>query len=193
MTFGQLLIQLEQLRKDDPKLLEAPLKVQTEGNLYEIELTVTLLAVSSGLRRCSMGNRVLAAKRLKAQRQRQAAPRTLGVNWANNAAVTAGSVDLVLEGVTWYEEQTKKPRAPSLEQLGVSFNGLKSITVIPRNVFQKMQIFFTPKKDAFYIVWYRYDLKIVRISGSYPSLGRAKTAFERDPKKVLWKYKKELA
>lgn len=139
-----------------------------------------------------MANRVLAAKRLKMVKQQRAAPRSLGVNWHNGRAVKSGHVDVSVEGVTWYEEQTRKPRAPSLQELGITFNGLRMITLI-NNTFQKVQIAYPSSKDEFYIIWYRFDQRVVRVSTAYPSLGRAKTAFERDPKKVLWKYKRALA
>jgi hypothetical protein len=41
MTFGQLLVELEALKKNDPKLLEGDLVFQSEGE-YFVTLAVTL-------------------------------------------------------------------------------------------------------------------------------------------------------
>lgn len=139
-----------------------------------------------------MANRILLAKRLKMAKAQRSAPRSLGVNWHNGRAVKSGHLDISVEGVAWYEQETRKPRAPSNQDLGLTFNGLRLITLI-NNVFQKVQIAYTSKRDEYYIIWYRYNRGVVHVSGSYPSLGKAKTAFERDPKKVLWKYKRNLA
>lgn len=42
MTFGQLLLELEGLRKTDAKMLEQSLTVHADGTEYPIELAVVL-------------------------------------------------------------------------------------------------------------------------------------------------------
>jgi hypothetical protein len=125
------------------------------------------------------------AKDLKIAKARRSAPRSLGVNWQNGAAVKAGSIDLGLEKLVAQEMDTRKSRVPSLKELGITFNGLRFFKVLD-NSFQSCKILFDPKKTFFCIEHVDKRKKVKRMSILYPSKERAMSCWVQS--KVTWKY-----
>lgn len=136
-----------------------------------------------------MPSRWRVAKLLKIKKENRARPRSLGVNWHNKRALKEMPLDLELEDKVAYEVETRKPKAPSLQDIGVTFNKLKFV-VLNKSVFVKTMMYWTPSRDTFWIVRYDYQHKIVQVSLQFSSRDAAMDAVRND--RVKWKFKGHL-